>query len=406
MNNAGSQPHDSIDIRLLARQDLPHEAFPGGLNQGFRVFFTPEVHRALWQHALVDTSVEICGVLVGTWHRDPAGPFVKVVESIRGEGAETRFAEVTFTHETWAKINAQMDTRFARFSIVGWYHTHPDFGIFLSDRDRFIQEHFFSGPGQVAHVIDPIRRTEGVFIWREGKPALAEHFWVGERIVASPPVGTEESAGAKAARSNAGKSAGAESIASQEARARPRDFLPPATRLALYGAIFLLGYLLSNILSAWEHQRFVETELASNGLAAMLRFGLADELDAVNGDLAAMVKTLATARSATEKKDDAFDDARTALTKAARRVSLIKSRYGNTPVEDDMLARLFRDQAARLRQPGLETRAGSSTSADTATPAAPAAGAGSEPAAPAAAGDRKAPESSSKGASTDAKSQP
>ena len=112
-------------------------------------------------------SVEICGVLVGSWHRDEAGPFVKVMESIRGEGAETRFAEVTFTHQTWAKINAEMDTKFTTLSIVGWYHTHPDFGIFLSDRDRFIHEHFFSGPGQVAHVIDPIRQIEGVFVWRE-----------------------------------------------------------------------------------------------------------------------------------------------------------------------------------------------------------------------------------------------
>ena len=84
---------------------------------------------------------------MGTWHRDEAGPFVKIVESIRGEGAETRFAEVTFTHQTWAKINAEMDTKFSKLSIVGWYHTHPDFGIFLSDRDRFIHEHFFSGPG-------------------------------------------------------------------------------------------------------------------------------------------------------------------------------------------------------------------------------------------------------------------
>ena len=169
MTDARPQPDDSIDVRLLAREDLPHEAFPGGRNEGFRVFFTPEVHAALWKHAGEDTSVEICGVLVGSWHRDEVGPFVKIVESIRGEGAETRFAEVTFTHQTWAKINAEMDTKFTELSIVGWYHTHPDFGIFLSDRDRFIQEHFFSGPGQVAHVIDPIRKIEGVFVWRDGE---------------------------------------------------------------------------------------------------------------------------------------------------------------------------------------------------------------------------------------------
>ena len=188
---------DPIDVRLLAREDLPHEAFPGGRNEGLRVFFTPEVHQALWRHAVLDTSVEICGVLVGSWHRDQAGPFVKIVESIRGEGAETRFAEVTFTHETWAKINAEMDNKFSKLSIVGWYHTHPDFGIFLSDRDRFIHEHFFSGPGQIAHVIDPIRKTEGVFIWRNAKPSLCEHFWVGDRILAPAEGGSGSLGGSR-----------------------------------------------------------------------------------------------------------------------------------------------------------------------------------------------------------------
>src|SRR5262249_40293452 len=161
MTDAVQDPGEPVDVRLLARQELPHEAFPGGQNVGLRVFFMPEVHAELWRHAAIDTTVEICGVLVGSWHRDQSGPFVKVMNSIRGEGAQTRFAEVTFTHETWAKINSEMDTRFSSLSIVGWYHTHPDFGIFLSDRDRFIHEHFFTGPGQIAYVMDPIRKSEG-----------------------------------------------------------------------------------------------------------------------------------------------------------------------------------------------------------------------------------------------------
>ena len=184
MTDAHSQADDSIDVRMLARQDLPHEAFPGGRNEGFRVYFTPEVHAALWKHAGEDTSVEICGVLVGSWHRDEVGPFVKVVESIRGEGAKTRFAEVTFTHQTWAKINAEMDTKFTTLTIVGWYHTHPDFGIFLSDRDRFIQEHFFSGPGSGRPRDRPdSARSRGSSSGETASRAWPSHFWVGDRVV-------------------------------------------------------------------------------------------------------------------------------------------------------------------------------------------------------------------------------
>ena len=110
-----------------------------------------------------------------------------ITASIRGDAASNKHAEVTFTHETWSKINGEMDTKYTDNSIVGWYHTHPDFGIFLSERDRFILEHFFNGPGQVALVVDPIRKDEGFFIWRGGKPDLTNIFWLGDALQIHTP---------------------------------------------------------------------------------------------------------------------------------------------------------------------------------------------------------------------------
>jgi proteasome lid subunit RPN8/RPN11 len=365
MTDAPPKPDDSIDVRLLARQDLTHEAFPGGKNEGFRVYFSPQVHAALWKHAAENTSVEICGVLVGSWHRDEVGPFVKVIESIRGEGADTRFAEVTFTHQTWAKINAEMDTKFTHLSIVGWYHTHPDFGIFLSDRDRFIHEHFFCGPGQVAHVIDPIRQIEGVFVWRDTKPALSPHFWVGDRIVVASSGGadgairpTTDSRSPRLAGQRMGAPASDGSAQGQGSAASdpPGRLFPPPARLVIYGGVFLLGYLLANIFSAWERERFVAEVLASNGFVTVLRLGLADELDRLSGDLAAVARPLEAIRTTGEKPDDSLALVRDRLADAGRRVRLIKSRYGNTPAEDDLLRRFLRDKltgpAQAPSQPG------------------------------------------------------
>jgi len=41
--------------------------------------------------------------------------------------------------------------------IVGWWHSHPNFGCFLSPSDLHTQEYFFPESYQVALVIDPIR---------------------------------------------------------------------------------------------------------------------------------------------------------------------------------------------------------------------------------------------------------
>jgi proteasome lid subunit RPN8/RPN11 len=371
MSDEHPQQEEPIDVRVLAREKLTHEAFPGGRNEGLRVFFTPQVHEALWRHAALDTTVEICGVLVGTWYRDQAGPFVKIVESIRGEGAETRFAEVTFTHQTWAKINAEMDTKFSKLLIVGWYHTHPDFGIFLSDRDRFIHEHFFSGPGQIAHVMDPIRKTEGVFIWRSGKPSLCEHFWVGERILTQFPGRFDQSSelepgGRSEIAAMAARLRGSPLAMSKAAEpvGRVRELLPAPVRWIAYAILFILGYLLASILSAWEHQRFVESVLASNGFIAVLRLGLADELDELRGDLAGIARPLEALSSKTEKPEEQLAEIRTQVVTALRRTEAIKARYGNTSAEDEMLKRMLRDRLMaqqRNRSPEISNPAPSPT---------------------------------------------
>ena len=41
--------------------------------------------------------------------------------------------------------------------ILGWWHSHPDFGCFLSTTDVKTQSYFFPESYQVALVIDPIR---------------------------------------------------------------------------------------------------------------------------------------------------------------------------------------------------------------------------------------------------------
>ena len=362
---------NDLDIRLLDREELPREIFPGGRSEAFRVFFTPEVHAALWKHGGENTTVEICGVLVGSWHRDEVGPFVKIVESIRGEGAKTQFAEVTFTHETWAKINTEMDTKFAALQIVGWYHTHPDFGIFLSDRDRFIQEHFFSGPGQIAHVIDPIRKIEGVFVWRKNQPALAEHFWIGDRIVPGLPASPEGSGGSAADRRR-GEPAGPGTARARgpDPHGDPGDWLPPMGQLVIYAAVFLAGYLLATLYSGWERQRFVESMLANNGVASLLRLGLSDQLDRLQRDLAGVAGPLRSAQARSDQAESAFGEIRAQLTGVSRRIEDIKGQYGNTAAEDEYLRRLLLEKFAE-RTRAQEPSAPSKAKEPTPQPAAP-----------------------------------
>ncbi len=72
---------------------------------------------------------------------------------------------MTFTQDTWAHIYQTKDAKYPDHRIVGWYHSHPGFGVFLSDHDTFIHKNFFSSPLQVAWVYDPHSDEEGCFGW-------------------------------------------------------------------------------------------------------------------------------------------------------------------------------------------------------------------------------------------------
>ena len=47
--------------------------------------------------------------------------------------------------------------------ILGWWHTHPDFGLFLSTTDIHTQKFFFPETYQVALILDPIRNEYTFF---------------------------------------------------------------------------------------------------------------------------------------------------------------------------------------------------------------------------------------------------
>ncbi|MCA9138799.1 MAG: Mov34/MPN/PAD-1 family protein [Planctomycetales bacterium] len=262
-----------IDVRQLPDNEALAEApFPAPRQADFRVHLSPSVHQGIADHAGADTSVEICGVLVGTWNRDEDGPYAVVTEYIRCDSATSKFAEVTFTHESWAQINQEMDSEYADLRIVGWYHSHPDFGIFLSDRDCFIQENCFSGAGQVAYVVDPVRKLEGIFEWRDGKPQPMPHYWVGEKII---PVEASKKSPRVAARES--------DRATSQPTTDPVSAAPPHERqltfqLLLWLGLFLMGYLLASMNSRWERERIIQGTVAHYGVNKLMRLGFEGQL--------------------------------------------------------------------------------------------------------------------------------
>lgn len=132
------------------------------------IFVDLDVMRDMEAHAQSDKTVELGGVLLGRQSIDDQGqPFVVVTDWLQADHYESTRSRFKFTHETWAEITKRRGGYPNDTEMVGWYHTHPGWGIFLSDMDMFICKNFFNRPLDVALVIDPCNLKRGWFQWTD-----------------------------------------------------------------------------------------------------------------------------------------------------------------------------------------------------------------------------------------------
>lgn len=357
-----------LDAKELGRENLSAGAFPANFRSDFRIYFAPQAHDGILQHAHQDHSVEICGILVGQWQQDENGPFATIENFIRCDSATSKFAEVTFTHESWAKINEEMDSKFDDKRIVGWYHSHPDFGIFLSERDCFIHEHFFGGPGQVAFVVDPVRQLEGVFAWKNGKPSPMEHYWIGN-LVRTVQASVSKPAGGDSERGSTGDPIRAPTASA--GRDQVRD-LPLSVTVLCSIAIFLLGYLAAGSQRDWERQAIVDGVVSKYTNFKMAKIGLKDELVNVQDHLATTTRAL---EMTPITVDDISEEERKELNNVRKLIinnllsvqdtlSRVSDRYALSEYELRALSRLQQEMSATRAASESET---SKTAAQTPT---------------------------------------
>jgi len=73
---------------------------------------------------------------------------------------------LSVTEEAWARAEEELRKKYAPQGKVrlGWYHTHPDQGIFFSGKDRTAHR-IFGEPYELALVVDPRGMEAGLFHW-------------------------------------------------------------------------------------------------------------------------------------------------------------------------------------------------------------------------------------------------
>lgn len=101
-------------------------------------------------------GLEGMGLLVGSEYEHKGQRYVLVSEFITGDTASSpvsvRFSPTAFQHLA-EKIKHKLKDEI----VIGWCHSHPSYGCFLSSTDINTQRRFFNEDFHIAAVFDPLR---------------------------------------------------------------------------------------------------------------------------------------------------------------------------------------------------------------------------------------------------------
>jgi len=139
-----------------------------GLEPLVKVFMTQPAYSRICVHSASDMQNEVGGFLVGEWcvNAKQGEQFIVVENALPARHTKQGAIYLTFTQNSVVDIHDQIDTHHKGKKIVGWYHTHPRMGIFLSHYDTWLHNNFFPEPWQVALVVEPHKSLGGFFVRR------------------------------------------------------------------------------------------------------------------------------------------------------------------------------------------------------------------------------------------------
>ena len=151
----------TIDLLMTEGPDLDSE------HQELLVFATRECIETVYAHACQDLSREQAGILCGRAYVSEREQYYLALDIALPASTQCDSTHVKFQGESWEQIWGRLEKD---SEILGWYHTHPGLGVFMSQTDMRTQENHFRAPWQIAMVVDPVQDQIGIFRGSLGMP--------------------------------------------------------------------------------------------------------------------------------------------------------------------------------------------------------------------------------------------
>ena len=241
---------------------LPQNIVPIGEqnNEDKKIYISQRTYREIHRFTKDKTKVESGGVILGNVIEEFGKTHIIIRAFIEAKYCEGTPTTLKFTHESWEYIHKEAEKKYPKYKILGWIHTHPDFGIFLSEYDKFIHENFFNEENQVAYVVDPIQNIEGFYFWINGNLERCKGFFIFERTGVQITVEDEK------------EDNSSDSVAYREKNSVIKNVVLVAMAMAIIALIIVCFSMQSKLNSVQEQQAAIANNLKADnqGMSAMM----------------------------------------------------------------------------------------------------------------------------------------
>jgi len=155
-------------IRRIEKMDNAGDFVPSA---GVLPLLSSSAMREMRRHLYADPAKESMGFLLGRacyasmWQT----VLVEIEIAVPVQRVSSSRAHVSMMEESWPEVWKKVD-QYPDRELIGWFHSHPGHGVFLSAEDKKTQRLWFQLPWQIALVMDPVRDEYGVFAGAGGSP--------------------------------------------------------------------------------------------------------------------------------------------------------------------------------------------------------------------------------------------
>jgi 26S proteasome regulatory subunit N11 len=135
-----------------------------GLESTLNLLTHHSVYAAIMEQAVAALPNETGGFLLGQAAFDPeSGSWYNWIDEVVPiKPAEANPVHFSFSWKDVDQVRSHRERE--EKALIGWYHTHPGLGVFLSDTDLHkTHQQLFNEVFQVALVYDPVRGCAGYF---------------------------------------------------------------------------------------------------------------------------------------------------------------------------------------------------------------------------------------------------